>query len=81
MYLLILLVFFFIVLCSMTFFGGSLVAYRTAKMEYEQTPSSESQVELSSRKVQLTVASVIMGVFLAMVLSLVVLFFFGIAYM
>lgn len=81
MYLLALFIFFFIVICSMTFFGGSLAAYRTAKTEYEQTPSPEFQKELSSRKVQLIVASVIMGVFLAMVLSLVVLFFFGIAYM
>lgn len=81
MYLLILYVFFGIVLSSMTFFGGSLTAYRTAKTEYEQAPSPEAQKELSSRKVQLIVASVIMGVFLAIVLVLVILTFFAVAYM
>ena len=81
MYFLLLLGFFFIVICSMTFFGGSLAAYRTAKAEYEQEPSPEAQKELSSRKVQLSVASVIMGVLLSVVLGLVILTFFAVAYM
>jgi len=70
-----------LVVGSIIFFIVSLVLYRAAKREMCELPRPEYQKNLSSRKVLLIVSSLIMGVLLAVVLGIVIMFYFAIAYM
>ena len=70
-----------LILCSIVFFIVSLVLYTTARREYRELPRPELQKPLSRRKVLLTVSSIIMGTMLAVVIGIVVMFYFAIAYM
>lgn len=75
------LAFLAIILGSILFFIVSLVLYKSAKREMCELPRPEYQKTLSSRKVLLIVSSLIMGVLLAAVLGIVLMFYFAIAYM
>lgn len=81
MFSLVVLGFLLMVIASIVFFVVSLLRYRAAKRKYRQLCDPAMGKELISRRVLLIVASVIMGVLLAVVIGLVVLFYMAIAFM
>lgn len=70
-----------LILGSIVFFIVSLVLYKSAKRKIRELPRPELQKSLSTRKVLLIVSSIIMGTLLAVVIGLVVISCFAIAYM
>lgn len=70
-----------LILGSIVFFIVSLVLYRAAKREICELPRPELQKTLSTRRVLLIVSSLIMGTLLAVVIGIVAMFYFAIAYM
>ncbi len=72
---------FAIPIVMLVFFGVSLYRYLTAKKKNEATPGTFSDEEIKRRKKILTIASVIVGVLVAIVIGFTILMFMAVAYM
>ena len=74
-------IFFVLPIAAIVFFIVSLVRYIMARSEAKQNPDAYWQQETKNRGVVLTIASIIAGIFVAAVVSVVVILFMAVAYM
>lgn len=75
------MIYYAIPVAAVVFFVASLWAYLAARKRNKQQPGSVSEGKLKWLKWQLVIASVIMGVFVAMVIVFMLLLYMAVAFM
>lgn len=75
------IMFFSVPIGAIIFFVVSLVLFLSAKSENRHNPDAFSVQKIQTRKILLIVSSVIVGVILAVVITLITLLYMALAYM
>ncbi len=65
----------------LVFLGISIYRYVSAKRKSAKEPGTVSPSDMKSRKIVLIIASILAGVFLAIVVGMIALIFLAVAYM